>query len=260
MILSKSLSASQMTKAAEYSKRSIINISNNLRQFGNVGAPATRVGRRRSITPPMIEALCDRLLEKPGLYVDERTIFLWDEFRVQVTNSSLKRALASVGWSKNVTRQRAKEQNADLRDFYIHNLSDFQSHHLVYLDESGCDKRIGFRRTGWSPLGTAPLQVANFHRDQWYQILRAYCQDGIVLSRIFQGSTDSAVFEDFIGQLLRHCGRWPEPKSVLVIDNASFHHSDRIEELCTKAGVKLVYLDGGNENRDRERLYSLSDR
>lgn len=26
------------------------------------------------------------------------------------------------------------------------------------------------------------------------------------------------------------------------MDNASFHHSDRIEEMCTDAGVKLVYL------------------
>ncbi|KAK9846153.1 hypothetical protein MYU51_002995 [Penicillium brevicompactum] len=199
MISRKSLTASQMAKAAECSKRSIINISNNLSRFGNVRAPPTRL--------------------------DEMAIFLWDEFRIQVTNSSLKRALASVGWSKKVARQRAKEQNADLRDFYIHNLSDFQSYHLVYVDESGCDKRIGFRRTGWSPLGTAPLQVANFHRDQRYQILPAYCQDGILLSRVFQGSTDAAVFEDFI-----------------VMDNASFHHSDRIEEMCIEAGVKLVYI------------------
>ncbi|KAJ5335727.1 uncharacterized protein N7506_005663 [Penicillium brevicompactum] len=207
MISSKSLTASQMAKAAEYSKRSIINISNNLRQFGNVRAPPTRVGRRRTLTPLMIEALWNRLFEKPGLYVDGMAIFLWDEFRIQVTNSSLKRALASVGWSKKVARQRAKEQNADLQDFYIHNLSVFQSYHLVYVDESGCDKRIGFRRTGWSPLGTAPSQAANFHRDQRYQILPAYFQDGILLSRVFQGSTDAAVFEDFIGKLLRHCGR-----------------------------------------------------
>jgi transposase len=109
MILSKSLTISQMAKAAECSKRSVINISNNLRWFGNVRAPPIPVGRRRSVTPPMLQALCDHLLEKPGLYVDEMAIFLWDEFRVQVTNSSLKRALASVGWSKKVARQRAKE-------------------------------------------------------------------------------------------------------------------------------------------------------
>jgi hypothetical protein len=50
------------------------------------------------------------------------------------------------------------------------------------------------------------------------------------------------MFEDFIEQLLQHCGKWPEPKSVLVMDNASFHHSDRIEEMCLRVGVKLVYL------------------
>jgi transposase len=26
------------------------------------------------------------------------------------------------------------------------------------------------------------------------------------------------------------------------MDNASFHHSDRIEEMCSQVGVKLVYL------------------
>ena len=48
--------------------------------------------------------------------------------------------------------------------------------------------------------------------------------------------------EDFIEQLLHHCGKWPEPKSVLVMDNASFHRSAKIEQLCIAAGVKLLYL------------------
>ena len=63
-----------------------------------------------------------------------------------------------------------------------------------------------------------------------------------MLSRVFQGSTDSAVFEDFIEQLLPLCSKWPEPKSVLVMDNASFHHTERITQMCYDAGVKLVYL------------------
>lgn len=119
----------------------------------------------------MIQTLCDHLLEKPGLYVDEMVLFLWDEFYVWVTCSSVKRALASVGWSKMVAQQRAKEQKADLRDFYLHNLSPFKSYHLVYVDESGYDKQIGFRRTSWSPLGLTPLQVSKFHRHQRWQIL-----------------------------------------------------------------------------------------
>lgn len=59
---------------------------------------------------------------------------------------------------------------------------------------------------------------------------------------MFQGATDSEVFEDFIEQLLCHCSKWPEPNSVLVMDNAAFHHLERIEQMCNEAGVKLVYL------------------
>jgi hypothetical protein len=69
-----------------------------------------------------------------------------------ITTSSIRRALVAIGWSKKAARQRAKEQNADLRDYYLHNLSEFQSYHLIYVDESGCDKRVGFRRTGWALL------------------------------------------------------------------------------------------------------------
>jgi transposase len=59
---------------------------------------------------------------------------------------------------------------------------------------------------------------------------------------VFQGTTNSAVFEDYIEQLLQHCGRWPAPKLVLVMDNASFHCSEQIEQMCADAGVKLMYL------------------
>ena len=172
-------------------------------------------------------------------------LFLWDEFEVIVTIHSISRALASVDWSKKAARRVAQKRNADLRDFYLHASSTFRSYQLVFVDESGCDKRIGFRRTGWSPFGVILVQVARFQRDQReqrHQIWPAITQDGIILARVFQGSTDGAIFEDFIEQLLSHCGKWPEPKSALVMDNSAFHHMDRIMQICLDAGVKLMYL------------------
>jgi len=168
--------------------------------------------------------------------------FLQTEFEVSMTVSSIRRALDSIGWTKKQIRRVAKGQNADLRDTYLYNISDFSPKHFVFVDESSCDRRVGLRQTGWSPLGVTPTQVAPFQREQRYQILPAYTVDGIMLSRVFQGSTDSAVFEDFLEQLLPLCGKWPEPKSVLVMDNASFHHTERITQMCYNAGVKLVYL------------------
>lgn len=242
MINSGELTASQMAEAAGCSKRSITRIRSNLRLFGSIKAPPAKVGRPQSITPIMLEALCDRLLEKPDLYLSEMVLFLLYEFDEYIPKSTISDSLRRKGWSKKTARYKAKERNADLRDDYCHLVSEFASYHLVYVDESGCDKRIGFRRTGWSPVGTTPIQVSKFHRDQRYQILPAYTQDGILLSRIFQGSTDASFFEDFIEELLQHCGKYPEPKSVLIMDNASFHRSERIEQMCLGKGVKLVYL------------------
>jgi hypothetical protein len=78
----------------------------------------------------MIDALCDHLSEKPGLYFDEMAVFLWDEFHTMITTSSIRRALVAKGWSKKTARQYAKERNAYLRELYLHNLSDFQSYRM----------------------------------------------------------------------------------------------------------------------------------
>jgi len=59
---------------------------------------------------------------------------------------------------------------------------------------------------------------------------------------VYEGSTDTEIFENFIEELLPYCGRWPAPKSVLIMDNASFHRSDKIQQMCDDAGVLLLYL------------------
>lgn len=76
----------------------------------------------------------------------------------------------------------SKKTGPHLRDFYQHKLSEFHSYQLAFFDESRCDKQIGCRQTGWSPLGMTPVQLPKFHQGQHYQILPAYAQDGIILS------------------------------------------------------------------------------
>lgn len=86
------------------------------------------------------------------------------------------------------------------------------------------------------------MQVSKYHQGQYYQILPAYIQDGILLFCIYKGSTDAVFFESFIEQLLQHYGRGLEPKSMLIMDNKSFHHSDSVKQLCSHIGVRLLYL------------------
>jgi len=180
MLIDGTLMDVQIAAVAGCSDRAIRRIRSNILHFDSTKSPPNGGGRPRRMTHLMLDAVCERLIEKPSMYLEEMSIFLFDEFYVLVTPSTISRALARVGWSKKAARQIARERNADLRDFYLY--------------------------------------------------------------KLFQGSTDSSVFEDFIQRLLQHCRPWPEPKSVLIMDNASFHHSDRIKQMCSDARVKLIYL------------------
>lgn len=128
MLRRKCFTNSQIADAAECSERPIRNIRSHLRIFSSASPPVHPGGRPRSITPPMLEALLEHLIKKPSVYLDEMAVFLQDEFDIAVSPSSIKRALSSAGWTKKTARNRAQERNRDLRDFYFHKLSGYQSH------------------------------------------------------------------------------------------------------------------------------------
>jgi hypothetical protein len=93
---SKLFKADEVAEVAGCNPRSIYRINKNRRCFSTTKAPSNGVGRPRSITPPMLDALCEHLLEKPGLYQDEMVLFLLDEFKVHATTFSIARALKSI--------------------------------------------------------------------------------------------------------------------------------------------------------------------
>lgn len=122
-------------------------------------------------------------------------------------------------------------------------MAEFDAGQLVFVDESGCDSRTGQRKTGWAPTGLTPELVTRLERSARYSVLPAYTVDGVLTADVYTGHTDGEVFINWIrDKLLPLCNPWPEPRSVVVMDNVSFHHSEGIEELFTDAGVRLVYL------------------
>lgn len=224
------------------STRSVDAAKSRLRLLGHTTAPVQKTGPRPTITAAMRDALQNLLVNKPDSYIEEMQDFLEEHFGIAVSERTIRRCLKSMKWTKKVMRRRAQQQSLDVRDFYLHKLSGLRSYQLIFIDESGCDMRAGNRTKGWSPRGVAPLQIARFSRGLRWQILPAYTQDGILYSRVFEGSTDATVFEDFIRDLLPLCCKFPGPRSVLVMDNASIHGSRSVQNMCMNAGVQLLFL------------------
>lgn len=86
------------------------------------------------------------------------------------------------------------------------------------------------------------MQVFQFHRDQCFQVLSVYSQDSIVLFRIFNSIINIVIFQEIIEEFLRYYKKYPEERSVLVLDNTVFYYSERVEQLCFEKDVNWKFL------------------
>ncbi|KAI6747679.1 hypothetical protein HG531_008221 [Fusarium graminearum] len=215
----------QIAQSIPCDPRTVRKAKARYRLFESTKAPPNRVGRYKKVTPYKQDVLLENLAQYLTTDRTQMVTFLHDEFEDDVSLSTISRSLKDARWTRKNCHPVAQQRNPELRDLYLYKLSKYKSYQMIFIDESGADRRIGYRKKGWAPSGVTPIQVGRFNREQRYQILAAYTQDG-----------------DFIEQLLHGCGRWPQPKSVLIMDNTSFHHNDELEPMCAEAGVELLYL------------------
>jgi hypothetical protein len=71
-----SLQVRDMVYAAGCSERSVKAMRSNIHHFGRSRALPNGGGRPRALLSRMLEVLCEHLLEKPELYLEEMAVFL----------------------------------------------------------------------------------------------------------------------------------------------------------------------------------------
>lgn len=98
---------------------------------------------------------------------------------------------------------------------------------LIYLDESAANEQTRFRKRGWAGYGLSPIVTRPVKRSERWSVLPAYNIDGILAWHIFQGGISGARFEWFLQEeVLLRCTPFPGNNSVLIMDNASIHHTE----------------------------------
>ena len=248
------------TRTVRHARRIIL-------QNGTIGAPQKTTGRPREVTENMWLALKDQLDQNPCMSQQDMADFLYKQYRISISRVTIGRTLKRRGWTKKATQNIAKERSQNLRDDYIERRSHYKPEQMIFIDESGSDRGLAILGRGYAPKGVTPVQFKRFHRGKRIQMLPAYTMDGVIYCEVYQENTDTHVVEGFIERLLPFCGSYPEPRSVIFMDNASFHFfSPRTKEMLTQAGVlieyqppyspdlnPIEYLFGSVKNRIRKR-------
>lgn len=67
-----------------------------------------------------------------------------------------------------------------------------------------------------------------------YLVLPALTLDGIIALDIVEGSYNAKQFKKFISSLLSQMNVFPEPHSVIVIDNCRIHKSKEVTDMIYK--------------------------
>ena len=169
-------------------------------------------------------------------------MWLQEEWDLFVHLSTIQRCLTRMGKTYKKTERRNEGADMGLRAVWSYKISQFyKSNQLVVVDESAANERSKDRRWGWSERGV-PCRADQSARASRWSILPAIGINGYLEYEIFHGSFNSERFENFVKKLLLKMNRFPLPRSVLVMDNVSTHHSPLVAHLCQQAGVLIRVL------------------
>jgi transposase len=120
---------------------------------------------------------------------------------------------------------------------------EYNADQLIFIDESAKDERTTARRYGWAPRNQRATIRHPFVRGRRYTILPALSLDGIITTRIIDGSCTKELFEEFIVEdVIPHMEKFPAQRSVLVMDNARIHHHAELIEWLEENGYMVEFL------------------
>ncbi|TAA75274.1 MAG: Transposase [Candidatus Electronema aureum] len=109
---------------------------------------------------------------------------------------------------------------------------------LIYIDESGFPENMP-RTFGYASEGARCFGKHDWQAKQKTNAIGALTGDRLLTTTLFDSSVNTDVFEAWIRQELLPA--LPN-RAVVVMDNASFHKPERIQELIDDAGCLLEYL------------------
>ena len=130
------------------------------------------------------------------------------------------------------------EANEEKRVEYQELIKDISKEKIVYIDESGIELNTCKDR-GWSKRGEKLLGKKSGKYYERTNIIAGYVNRKSLAPMIFNGSCNTSLIEAWVEQFLI---KELNPGQVVIMDNASFHKSQKIKDLIESVGCKLIFL------------------
>lgn len=194
-------------------------------------------GHPAVLTPEDLERLRELIRDRPDATLEACRRHLGSSCSL----ATISRALSRLGLPRKKKVPRAAERDSpevqEQRRAFCEALADVDPQRLVFVDECGANTAMT-RTHGRAPAGQRVYSDAPGH---WESITLTCGMrlSGVVAALAFPGATNTAVFEDYVEEVLV-----PElrPGDVVIWDNLKPHKSEEAIEAVEAAGASVVPL------------------
>ena len=217
-----------------------------------VSAPAKRsyptddsVRPLKKLTKPVQLTILHIVLDHPGRYLWEIQSELRASLGVEISLSSLCKFLQESNFSRQKMQLVAVQRDEELRSKFVSDVSIYETHMLVFIDETGADRRDTLRKYGYSLRGKPPRSCQLLARGERVSAITIMSSIGILDVRIERQTVTGDTFLRFVQRnllplLMPFDGN--NSHSIVIMDNASVHHVDGVVSMITEVGALVHFL------------------
>ena len=199
----------------------------------------------RKLTTPVQLLILHLVMQKPGIYLREIQNELSTTLLLQVDVGTICRFLHNSGFTRQKLKIVALQRDEFLRQQFIVDVSVYNTDMLVFIDETGADRRNLLRRHGYSLRGMPLVKQAMLVRGEHLSGMAVMSVHGLLDVRVKKGGTNGDDFYDFIQDHVL-CQLQPfngiNPHSVVILDNCAIHHTHEVVDMIEGVGAIIQFL------------------
>ena len=160
--------------------------------------------------------------------------------------STICRTVMKMGFTRKKIHHIAMQQSELLRAEFMAKISVYDPEMIIWTDESGCDRRNSSRKYGYSLRGLPVKDYRILARGKRYSAIPLLTVEGIHDVYLAEDSVNGEKFEHFLRECLLPIlmpFNGINPRSVVVMDNATIHHIETVVDLIeNQSHAKLILL------------------
>lgn len=220
-------------------------ILNKFDQSGDVSPKNGRRGPKRILRRREEFSIIDILLNNPAVYLEELQQELYNNTGTLASLSTIFRTVHRLRFTRKKIRHVSMQQDAVKREEFMEEMRYINANMIVWLDESGADRRSARRMFGYHLRGMTPVDYKFTFRGKRFSSIAIMSQRGLEDVDTYEGTINGNTFCDFIERCLvpiLQPFNGTNSRSVVVMDNASIHHVEEVVATIEATGAILRFL------------------